>query len=786
MTMLMDFVQTYEMTIQAVAVTALVSIPVVWLWAQRSFIKSRDGLGLMRSMLEDFSFAYVRIFPAVGRVESSALLASLMGWQRSPADLSEFLARLDDEGREKFKRLLDVQPVGKDLRQPAVIRNQDMRFIEFIPMREEQLDNAVTLLCRDVTSEYRRMLMVQTENDALKEEGRRYAAMLNDTDTLVWMRDTSMTIQYCNLAYTSAVSVHNGDEDMVGIPELYRQAPQLARKAIDTGEIQRERRHLVVGDTRRYYKIRESYIKDMGMTVGMARDITELGEAEEELSRYNSLLNDLLESSTSAVAIFGKDTRLKFYNQAYVRMWSFGETWLDAHPTFSEVLEFLRENRRLPEQANFSAFKKLQLKLFTDLMEPSEEFFYLPDGRTLRNVRIPHAMGGVLFTYEDVTDRLALERSYNTLIAVQRETLDNLHEGIIVFGEDGKIRLNNPVFRILWGVREADVAAGTHLSSVLEAIRPLVRTKDWDGFKKEFIAQVQSRRLMASRMERADGKVLDWSMVPLPDGGTLLTYVDVTDTMVVELSLRERNEALQAADRLKSEFLANVSYELRSPLTSISGFADMLQQDYFGRLTEKQREYVEGIAQSSSQLIHIISDILDLASIEAGYLTLDISEFDIQKMIQSVLALMVERMKREQIEARVVVDEDIGMMRGDETRIRQVMFHLMSNAVKYSPSKTTVEVGARREEDGIYLWVKDQGQGIAPEEQARIFDKFYRGRDGARKAGTGLGLSMVRSFIGLHGGRVVLDSEQDKGATFTCVIPYNPHVQTEETSGVAA
>jgi signal transduction histidine kinase len=532
-----------------------------------------------------------------------------------------------------------------------------------------------------------------------------------------------------------------------------------------------------VGGNRRYYQLRESYIKDLGMTVGLARDISELGEADEEISRYNSLLNDLLESSTSAVAIFGQDTRLKFYNQAYVRMWGFGETWLDAHPTFSEVLEYLRENRKLPEQANFSAFKKFQLKLFTDLMEPSEEFFYLPDGRTLRNVRIPHAMGGVLFTYEDVTDRLALERSYNTLIAVQRETLDNLHEGIIVFGEDGKIRLSNPVFRVLWGVREADIAAGTHVNTVLESIRSLIRTANWDDFKKEFISQIQSRRLMASRMSRADDKVLDWSMVPLPDGGTLLTYVDVTDSMLVELSLREKNEALQAADRLKSEFLANVSYELRSPLTSISGFADMLRQEYFGALTEKQREYVEGIAQSSGQLIHIISDILDLASIEAGYLALEIKEFDIQKMIQSVLALMVERIKEEQIEVRVEVDDTIGMMRGDETRIRQIMFHLMSNAVKYSPSQTVVTVGARREDDGVYLWVKDQGQGIEPEEQERIFDKFYRGRDGARKSGTGLGLSMVRSFIGLHGGRVVLDSMLGKGTTFTCVIPYNPSAQ---------
>lgn len=770
----MDFVQSHVFELRAAAATALVCLPVAWMWARQSVLASREGQGVVRSALESFQFAHVRVFPAVGRVEASPLTATLMGWGRVPTDLAEFLAVFDEDGRDKFKRLLEVQPVGKDLRQSTVLRNTDMRFIEFIPMREEVASNAVTLLCRDVTAEHRRVMMVQTENDALKEEVRRYSAMLNNTESLVWMRDAFMTIQYCNLSYTLAVASQSEEEDVAGIPDLYRQMPQLARRAIETGQTQSERRYVVVGGNRRYFQIQETFVKEMGMTVGIARDIAELGEAEEELSRYNSLMNDLLESSTSAVAIFGQDTRLKFYNQAYVRMWGFGETWLDGHPTFSEVLEYLRENRKLPEQANFSAFKKLQLKLFTDLMEPSEEFFYLPDGRTLRNVRIPHAMGGVLFTYEDVTDRLALERSYNTLIAVQRETLDNLHEGIIVFGEDGKIRLSNPVYRIVWGVRESDVAAGTHVTAVLESIRALVRTDDFDRFKKEFIAQVQLRRLMASRMERADGKVLDWSMVPLPDGGTLLTYVDVTDSTLVEMSLREKNEALQAADRLKSEFLANVSYELRSPLTSISGFADMLHQEYFGALTEKQKEYVEGIAHSSEQLIHIISDILDLASIEAGYLTLEISEFDIPKMIQSVLALMVERVKEEQIEVITKVDEAIGVMRGDETRIRQVLFHLVSNAVKYSPSRSTVEVGAKRGDDGVHIWVKDEGSGIAPEEQARIFDKFYRWRDGVRKSGAGLGLSMVRSFIKLHGGQVLLDSEEGKGTLFTCVIPYNP------------
>jgi len=781
----LDILQQHRDVLLATVSAAAVSVPVVWIAAKRSFVRSRDAMVLLQGNLSAYGLAYARIYPVSGRVDADDAFATLMGWNDVPRDVQGLLLRLDDAARGVCHALLESADISPA---PVIIRISDGHFIEIVCVREPEHEQSVTWLCRDVTAQHVRTVSLHAEQESLKENVRRFSSLLNDIDALVWMRDATMRIVYCNMAYTMAVTDDendagdDADDALIGVPELYRQAPVLARKAQESGVLQRERRYIVVAGQRRYYQITESWVAELGMSVGMARDITELGDAEEEVSRHSSLLNDLLESSTSGVAIYGADMRLKSYNQAYVRMWGFGEAWLDTQPSFGEVLEFLRENRRLPEQANFTAFKKQQLRVFTDLLEPEEEFFYLPDGRTLRNVRIPHAMGGVLLTYEDVTDRLALERSYNTLIAVQRETLDNLHEGVIVFGEDGKVRLSNPVYRVMWSLREADVAQGVHVSAVLEAMRPLFDTHDWDVFKRESIAQLQSRRLLASRTQRTDGKVLEWSVVPLPDGGTLLTYIDITDSTVVELSLREKNEALQAADKLKSEFLANVSYELRSPLTSISGFAEMLGMDYFGELTEKQREYVGGIHSSSQQLMNIVNDILDLASIEAGYMTLEIAEFHVADMIQSVLSLVVERSKQLQLQLRVNCPHDIGMLRADEKRIRQVLFHLVSNALKFSPPQTTVEVGARREEDGLHLWVKDEGVGIDSAEQQFVFDKFYRGMEGARKSGTGLGLSMVKNFIGLHGGSVRLESAAGKGAVFTCIIPYHVAEHAQDTA----
>jgi signal transduction histidine kinase len=690
-----------------------------------------------------------------------------LGLANKPATFEELLAAFNEESAALLTHL--VHKCGEGVAcPPLVLKTNAHLHIECSALAAGKGQCMIVL--RDISPQYRHTQMMEMENETLKSEVRRGSLLLNTTTELIWQRDKSLAITWCNLAYTKVVD-EQGAEANAGVPELYSGARKMAEKAKETNQRQRERRHIVVDGERKLYQISEIPLPD-GTVVGFARDITELEKTQQEIERHMSAQSVFLESSTSAMAIFGRDMRLRSYNNAYTSLWKLDEGFLDSQPTYGEVLEVLREKRKLPEQANFKAFKEQRVRLFTDLLEPNEEFFYLPDGKTLRVVAIPHGEGGLMFAYEDVTDRLALERSYNTLIAVQSETLDNLHEGVIVFGENGRLRLFNPVFAYLWQLEESQLQDDIHISEVLELTRHLFRTEDWGLYKQGFIGRVQSRSLYATRLERTDGSVLNMSVVPLPDGGTLLTFTDITDSTLVEHSLREKNEALQAADRLKTEFLANVSYELRSPLTSISGFSEMLRQDYFGELTDRQREYVEGIHESSQHLMHLINDILDLASIEAGYMTLDIREVEVEQMLRSVLALLNERIKRFSIRAVLACPLDIGIMLADETRIRQVMFHLLSNAVKYSPEDGKVTIGAAREGTRIKLWVSDEGPGIDEAEQLAVFDKFHRGSQRSNSAsGTGLGLSMVKSFIELHGGHVELTSAPGRGTTVTCYLP---------------
>ncbi len=386
-----------------------------------------------------------------------------------------------------------------------------------------------------------------------------------------------------------------------------------------------------------------------------------------------------------------------------------------------------------------------------------------------------HPYGGLIFTYEDVTDSLALERSFNTMMAVQRETLDHLHEGLAVFGGDGRLKLSNPAFARLWGLDAADLAGEPHIAEVVERLAPFFtgrpdRASDWAAVRERLLALFAERHPAELRLERQDGTILDYTSVPLPDGAQLLAWLDVTDTARVERALVERNEALAAADLLKSEFIANVSAEVRKPLTTVIGFSEMLSAEYFGSLNPRQQDYARGITEAGQSLQGLISDILDLATIEAGQMTLELDAADIHPMLSAVLGLVRERLRENRLHLTFDCPLDIGWIVADERRLKQVLFSLIGNAVKFTPPGGAITVAAERRGGEVLLTVADTGPGIPLADQAAVFDSFVHGRQ-PQGHGAGLGLTLVKRFVELHGGRVELKSAAGQGTTVTVRLP---------------
>lgn len=610
------------------------------------------------------------------------------------------------------------------------------------------------------------------ENERLRKDVKHFSTLLNLAPFPVWRRDANGQVTYCNLAYTSLLEhVPERILEEYGM-ELSESSHKLGERVLQAQATGVEELHMIIDGDRKLYRLCEMPDADLGGTVGFAFDESDREQAHEELRRHIGAQGELLEASNVATAIFNSEKKLTFYNSAYVSLWKLDRHWLAHHTGFVEIIEHLREKRRLPEMVNFAQFKQQRLKLFTDLLEPYEEILHLPDGKIVRMVILPYALGGLTFFYEDVTDKLAMERSYNTLIAVQRETLNNLHEAVAVFGEDGRLRLSNPIYQKFWGLDSGFVSTEPHIGEILEATKGYYNYTDWAEFKERLTTQLHVRKMNYQRIERTDGTVLDGSTVPLPDGATLITYLDVTDSTLVERSLIEKNEALREADRLKTEFLLSVSYELRSPLTSITGFSEILKEEYFGKLNQKQTEYLNAIHDSSVQLGQLINNILDLASIEAGYMRLDIRDCPVRQLLEEVCESVQAQARNNLQEVDLLSPYNIGAIEADAGRIKQVMFNLINNAMKFTPQGGHIRIGAKADgENEVVLWVEDNGAGIPEDEQGSVFERFRAGALRNQGAGAGLGLAMVKNFIDLHGGRIELKSTVGKGTKVSCYLP---------------
>ncbi len=500
----------------------------------------------------------------------------------------------------------------------------------------------------------------------------------------------------------------------------------------------------------------------------------------------SSPLAEVLNALTVPVAVFAADGRLQACNAACVRLWHVDAPWLETGPALGDILEALRARRRLPEAADFRVYKAEQMALLALAVSPPPILMHLPDD-TVLSLRVhPRAdkggkPAGAVFVYDDVTDSLALKSSLTTATRVQDVTLDNLHEGVVVFGADGRLKLANREFHKLWALDPATFAANAHLADFIEGMRPFrADIADWPSWRERLAGRLLSRRAGRGRIERTDGTSLDYATVPLPDGAVLLGYLDVTAAVENETVLLERAQAFEEAARLKSQFIANVSHEIRTPLTSVIGFAEVLAAGHFGVLSPRQADYARHIFDSARGLMTVVDDILDLASIEAGALTLNVDAVDVHAMLVAVLGLVRERARHRELRLEFDAPPDIGWVQGDASRLKQVLFHLLSNAIAFTPKRGGVRLSAARDGDAIVLEVADTGVGIPLFDQDRVLRPFEKvvpiraigtGADIAGTGGAGLGLTLVRRLIEMHGGTIALKSVPNKGTVVACRLP---------------
>jgi signal transduction histidine kinase len=608
---------------------------------------------------------------------------------------------------------------------------------------------------------------------------------LETADMPAWTRDAEGRIAWCNIPYARAVDAPDDKAAIERGSELFDSAVRReAAASIKERGAWRRRVSAVVGGERRTFEAVEA--RTAVGSAGVAHDVSEIAALRADMERNEDDYSRMIDRLSTAVAIFDKSKRVTLYNAAYRQIWSLEPAFLDQGPTDGEILDRLRAKRQLPEQADFRAWKAQQLSAY-QAIEPSETVWHLPDGRALRVVTSPNPKGGVTYLYDDATQSYALASQVNALTHVQGETLDALKEGVAAFGADGRMKLFNPAFAELWRFDPAALRNRPHIDEVARACRPLcLNPALFDDLRAMIVELPEHRESRAARVERKDGLILDCAALPLPDGATLMTSLDVTASANVERALTERNQALIAAEKLRNDFVNHVSYELRTPLTNIIGFTQLLAAGSVGALNPKQLEYAGFITDSSHALLAIIDDILDLASIDAGALELRLDDVDVAEAMKAAAAGVQDRLSEAAIELRIVMTDGVGSLRADGRRVRQVLFNLLSNAINYSEAGQTVTLAAMRRGSEIVFKVSDRGRGIPPEMIDRVFDRFETFANGSRHRGPGLGLSIVRAMVELHHGRVLIDTAPNEGTTVTCIFPVDPSAQLAASPQLAA
>ena len=594
----------------------------------------------------------------------------------------------------------------------------------------------------------------------------------------MWYRGPDLKLGLVNSAFVYAVEGKDA-VDVIGRSAELIDAPgddgavTSARNAQESGQVVSRMQPAIIRGERRMLRIVNVPLST-GAVAGYAVDVQDLEDARAELARYIESQRELADRMTAGTAQFDADRSLSFFNRPFAVMTQLDPEWLAEKPEFDRLIERMRDEQRLPETRDFPAWKEERRGWFTSADEVIEEEWMLPAGDHIRVVAQPLPDGGLRLFLEDRTEQLRLASARDTLLRVRAATFDNLFEAISVFASDGRLYVWNRRFIEDWEIDEEWLATHPRIDELVPAMARKLVNPTAAAQIREMVRQTTNERQSSSgRISMTDGRHFQFAAVPLPDGNALFTMVDVTDSTRIEAALRERATALEEADRVKTDFVANMSYELRTPLTSIGGFAELLGGGYAGDLSPKGRDYVSAILESVERLSKLINDVLDLTTGDTRGVALEKERVDIAGLCRAAAETAKERAVEKGQKLDVEVSAAAGHVFGDARRLRESVEHVLQNAIAYTDKKGQISLCADGDEKQAVIRVRDNGSGIEEEDLPRVFNRFDRVTEaGVRgEAALGLGLPLTQQFIEAHGGSVELNSVRGKGTTVTLTIP---------------
>lgn len=669
------------------------------------------------------------------------------------------------------------------------------RSLEFVEASARISGRQAVLYLRGLTDERRAHAALNERFCMISHQVSAFEALLNHWPGCVWLEDQKGHVFWANKAYLE-MGQAGGTAYVIGQDERIF-TPLLREKGLSQTNFKEEGNvKLYVHDSLALSMEGKAAFFDLLSTrasfgqiasAGMAKDVTDSVYARDELRQTLCFYTQTLNQLAIAVAVFGSDRCLRCYNRAFVDLFGIDIQFLETRPDIGSVLDTLRVLRKLPEQVNYRLWRSKILEMDKNA-EPQELWWHLPDGRALKLVATPHPQGGMTYTFQNVTEHLDLESRYNALIRVQGETLENLSEAVAVFGSNGRLRLWNPAFERLWGLGDSTLAERPHIRKVGElCCRTPEEKQVWENLQNVITTLMEHRESVHQRVERGNQQVLDCTTIPLPDGGTLVTFRDMTDSVHVERALIEKNKALEQADQLRNCFVRNVAHELRAPLTTIIGFTHLLSDQRLGPLSPKQKDYVAHISSSCADLLSIVNDILDLTVIDAGVLELSWSFVDIRHVLGTVRMSMEARLRDTGVSLRTEVAPDLLTFLADEKRLCHVLSNILTYILRYAERGSRISLSCTRIRGMVCFLIENDRSTLKAAEIPDIFGMpsanfLEKAREIDVQEGM-LGLAVAKSFIGLHGGSLDVQHLSERGFQILCSFPEHAHRMMQAHAG---
>ncbi|MFT5537459.1 ATP-binding protein [Parasphingorhabdus sp.] len=717
-----------------------------------------------------------------GKLEASQRLMHWLGFDHLPAHISELHEPSRGMVREDLDALMQdvnlAQKTGSSFVRAIKVGGSDKALLIRGGLADQKIapNGSALLWVFDATDSEGQIAKLRDENEAARAAFDALSALIEAAPVPMWHRSPDLRLTLVNSAYVAAVDADNGEQVIAGGIELVETIDgfspvDAAARAKQRGEPFERVVATTVGGERRVTQVVDVPLGKSGIA-GYAIDIQELEDARREQRRFGESQRDMLDRISAGVAQFDADKSLKFCNLPFQRIFSMRQQWIAERPEFPRVLDRMREMNRIPEVRDFPEWREERTGWF-QATKVSEENWLLADGTHLRVLANPTPDGGLLVIFEDRTEQVQLASARDTLLRVRTATFDNLFESLAVFAADGKLNIWNHQFANNWGLEEDYLGKHPRVDSLMQKMAGQLKQPARISEVREMVRSATTERQQkGGRLNFADGRRYEFAAIPLPDGNALFTMLDISDSYRIEQALRERNEALVEADSIKGRFLSNMSYEFRTPLTSIGGFAELLDQGIAGPLTDRGHEYVRAILQSVKRLGTQIENVLDLSQSEAGALPIAKDKVNLNKMIEDIMRHFTEEAKAKTIGVELQLDEKLGSAMADKKRLGQAISQIVDNAIKYTGEGGRVLIYGSGDVKQAVIHISDDGPGMTAGEQSKVFDSFARSRDQkANEKSGGLGLPLARQLVRAHGGDLTLTSEPGQGTLVTLYLP---------------